>query len=103
MQNEIPLACSLTQEEYGVRENEIQGIFASSQQVRELEDGYAFQFPGEKRSIDTLIHFIVEERVCCPFFAFELHFEPGQGPVWLYIRGQEGVKEMLRDQFLAQH
>ena len=103
MQNEIPLACSLTQEEYNAREDDIQGIFTSFQQSRELEDGYAFQFPGEKTWIGKLINFIEEERVCCPFFAFELHFEPGLGPIWLYVRGQEGVKEMLKDQFLAQH
>ncbi len=103
MQNEIPLACSLTQAEYNMREDEIQEIFTSSQQSRELPDGYAFQFPGEKIWIGKLINFIEEERVCCPFFAFELHFEPSQGPTWLYIRGQEGVKEMLKDQFLAQH
>lgn len=103
MQNEIPLACSLTQEEYGMREDEIQGMFTSFEQSRELEDGYAFQFPGEKVWIDKLISFIEEERVCCPFFAFELHFKPGLGPIWLYIRGQEGVKEMVKDQFLVKH
>ncbi len=99
MQNEIPLACSLAQTEYGVRKDEIQAMFASSQQLQELTDGYAFQFPGDK--ILPLTNFIAGERACCPFFAFELHFEPAQGPIWLYIRGQEGVKEMLKDQFIA--
>ena len=103
MQKEIPLACSLEQAKYDVREDEIQKMFASSQQLRELADGYAFQFPDDKIWLDKLMHFIEGERECCPFFAFELHFEPAQGPIWLYIRGQEGVKEMLKDQFLVQH
>ncbi|GAC1372494.1 MAG: hypothetical protein NVS2B12_30750 [Ktedonobacteraceae bacterium] len=101
MQDEIPLACSLTQAEYGMRKDEIQKMFTSSQQLRELADGYAFQFPGDHTWLDKLTHFIAEERACCPFFAFELHFEPAQGPIWMSIRGQEGVKEMLKDQFLV--
>lgn len=103
MQNEIPLACSLTPAESNVRKDEIQEMLASSQELRELTDGYAFQFPSDKIWPNKLMHFIEGERACCPFFAFELHFEPAQGPTWLYIRGQEGVKEMLKDQFLAQH
>ncbi len=102
MQNEIPLACSLTRDEYGMREDDIKEMFTSFQELCEIKDGYAFRFPAERIWIDKLVHFIQEERVCCPFFAFELHFEPGLGPVWLYIRGQEGVKEMVKDQFLIQ-
>jgi hypothetical protein len=32
---------------------------------------------------------------CCPFFTFELTFEPDSGPIWLRVRGQEGVKEFI--------
>jgi hypothetical protein len=98
---DIPLACTLTQTQQRTRGEEIHELLASSQQVRELSNGYEFQYPCEKLSLDKLAHFILEERTCCPFFTFELIFEPAQGPLWLRIYGQEGVKEMLREQFLA--
>ena len=98
---DIPIACMLTQEQQSMRSEQIHELLASSQQVRELSHGYAFQYPSEKVWLDRLTHFILEERVCCPFFTFELIFEPAQGPLWLRIYGQEGVKEMMREQFLA--
>jgi len=69
-------------------------------EARQLPDGYALRFPGEETWASRLLRFIVQERACCPFFSFELVFEPGQGPIWLHLRGPAGttefVTEMLR-------
>ncbi|MEJ7871532.1 MAG: hypothetical protein WKF67_04685, partial [Rubrobacteraceae bacterium] len=61
------------------------------------EDGYEFTFPGSAECADQLTGFVVFERACCPFFTFEIVFEPGAGPIVLKIRGPEGVKEIIEE------
>jgi hypothetical protein len=48
------------------------------------------------------VSFVAEERACCPFFTFELHYEPNLGPIWLRLRGSAEIKALLRDQWLTQ-
>lgn len=98
----VPLACLLTGEELVARGEVVQPLIASSQQVQELEDGYAFQFPGEPEWIQRVVTFVAEERACCPFFTFELRYEPDLGPIWLRLRGSAEIKALLRDQWLTQ-
>ena len=59
----------------------------------ELEDSYEFVFPGNAEWVGKLVDFLSPERICCPFFAFELIFEPDLGSIRLRVRGAEGVKE----------
>jgi len=63
--------------------------------VRELTDGYAFRFSGSNAYAVRLLRFTLEERKCCPFFTFELVFEPNHGPIWVHLRGSEAVKEFV--------
>ena len=94
---DLPIACSLSPEEQAARGEELtNGIFKAVEQVRELADGYAFRFPGEAGRVAQLTEFILTERACCPFFTFELTFEPNSGPIWLRLRGGAGVKEFIR-------
>lgn len=98
-----PLACSLSAGERAVRQTEIASLFASIQEVRELADGYALAFPGQAPWPQQVLAFIEGERSCCLFFTFELTFLPGNGPLWLHIRGPQGVKDLLQGlPFLAQ-
>jgi len=96
----VPIACTLAGGDRLRRGAEVAGLFRARQEVRELPDGYAVRFPGEQVWAERLLAFIVAERECCPFFAFELRFEPEQGPIWLHVRGPEGttdfVAELLR-------
>jgi hypothetical protein len=94
------LACTLTPREQVERGKANSTLLNSFQQVLELDDGYAFQYPAEPQWIQTLLRFITEERECCRFFEFELRFEPDLGPAWLNIRGGTGVKDLVRDQWL---
>lgn len=94
---DVPIACSLTANELVTRGEEIKELFAGVQQARELADGYALRFPGTSTWPQRVLDFIQGERSCCPFFTFELVFIPNQGPIWLHIRGPEGVKEMVMD------
>ena len=92
-----PMACSLSQQDLAKRREELAAdTFKNIQQVQELADGYALRYPGEKDWATKLLDFILFERACCPFFTFELTFEPDSGPIWLRVRGQEGVKEFLK-------
>jgi hypothetical protein len=39
------------------------------------------------------------KRECCRFFTFELRFEPDLGSISFRMRGPEGTKEFLAEQF----
>ena len=95
--DEVPLACTLTESEQVTRNEEVNELFKDVQQVKELADGYAFRFPGSDSCAKTLVQFITFERRCCPFFRFALVFEPEQGPIWLHLRGPEGVKAIIEN------
>ncbi len=93
---DLPIACSLTTPELRAREQVVQReVVGGVQETRELADGYALRFPGDPAWLDTLTEFIRFERECCPFFTFELRCEPQHGPLWLQLRGPEGVKEFV--------
>ena len=69
------------------------------QSVKELNDGYGFRFKAESQLIRDAAEFIVYERLCCPFFDFELAVEQDSNRLWLRLRGQEGIKEFIRFEF----
>ncbi len=95
---EIPIACTLTAEEQATWRDGIgQTILHGYREVRELPDGYALRFPGDAPSAQILLDFVIHERACCPFFAFQLRFEPNQGAIWLHLSGGEGVKTFVKE------
>ena len=100
--DEVPLACTLTESEQVTRNDEVNDLFKHVQQVNELADGYALRFPGSDTWANTLVQFITFERGCCPFFEFALVFEPKQGPIWLHLRGQDGVKAIIENMIYPQ-
>lgn len=71
----------------------------SRQAIKELNDGYAFRFKADSQMILDTAEFIVYERLCCPFFNFELMVESDINRLWLSLRGQSGIKEFLRSEF----
>src|SRR5262249_1083283 len=89
------LACSLTDAELAERSVENGDLFQQAQQVRELPDGYAFRFAGDPATAARVLHSINGERDCCLFFVFGLEFAQELGPLWLTIRGADGVKEIV--------
>ena len=90
-----PIACQLSPGGLATRTVEIDRLFAESTETRELEDGYAFQFPGDGEWSKRLVAFIEGERQCCQFFTFELAFEPNRGPIWLRVRGSAEIKGFI--------
>jgi hypothetical protein len=95
-----PIACNLPESELVERAYELKGeLFSGCAEIRELEDGYAFRFPGDELWANRLLSFIISERKCCPFLTFELVFEVTEGPIWVRLRGSEGVKEFIKANF----
>lgn len=99
---ESPFACNvagLTSEQRQRYRVLIEKLESTKGEVRELADGYAIQFSIEPTTIRDLAEFITYERLCCPFFDLEIAAEREGGPVWLRLRGREGVKEFIRTEF----
>ena len=99
MKEELPIACSLVGGEQDRRREEVGGLLNASRLVGELENGYQFAYPGEAGGAMRLAEFVVAERSCCPFFRFELDFQPGRGDVLLRVTGPEGTKQFLNEAF----
>jgi len=64
--------------------------------VRELADGYEFQFPSDPQSIALVAEWAAGERVCCPFFNIQLRMEAEGGPFWLRLTGRTGTKQFIQ-------
>ncbi len=77
----------------------IQNLHESRQSIKELSDGYAFRFKAESQLIQDVAEFIVYERLCCPFFNFELAVEADTNRMWFSLRGENGIKEFIRAEF----
>ncbi len=97
--NELPIACNLSEPDLAKRGEEVESVFKSVEQVKELADGYAYRFPGSEEWATRLMEVVLAERRCCPFFTFELIFEPNLGSTWLHLRGGQGVKEFIAGAF----
>ena len=69
--------------------------FHAVQGMRELPEGYAFELPNESDVLLTASEFIINERLCCPFFDFTLEVEREGGPMWLSLKGRDGVKPFI--------
>ena len=68
-------------------------------ETAELPDGYAFRLQNERVSLSDLAEWISFERKCCPFFNFEIELQRNNGPLWLKLRGADGIKPFIRSEF----
>jgi len=77
----------------------VEALLQAITERRELSDGYSFRVDNEHLTTDQLVEWVNLERQCCPFFGFEILWEPENGPVWLQLTGSQGVKDFIRDEF----
>ena len=63
--------------------------------VRELPNGYEFEFPADSSTVQLAAEWAVGERACCPFFDIDLRLEREGGSLWLALTGREGVKQFI--------
>ena len=102
MSKESPIACvmaALDEEQRRRRKELEERLGASVEEVRELADGYALRLPSGSRMVTDVAEFVTYERLCCPFLDFEINVEREGGPLWLRLKGREGVKEFVRHEF----
>ena len=67
--------------------------------MRELPDGYEFEFPADNKTYQLLTEWAFQERLCCPFFEVDLRFDRENGPLWLRLTGRPGAKEFIKEEF----
>ena len=68
-------------------------------EIQELPNGYSFRLQNDLASLAETAEWISYESKCCPFFDFELLLERDNGPLWLKLRGKEGIKPFIRAEF----
>ena len=95
---ESPFACDMTAIAADQRDAHlatINKLFRAVESIRELPNGYSVRLPNESAILVTAEEFIALERLCCPFFDFNLEIEREGGAVWLSLTGREGVKPFI--------
>jgi len=96
----LPIACSLNDDELAARSAFVRReLLAGVVERQELDNGYAFRFPGAGNWHVNVAEFVASERQCCSFFHFELTFEPGLGSIWMKLTGPEGTKQFIEATF----
>jgi hypothetical protein len=97
---ESPFACdtsALTPEQRKRHFDELgPALRALRQGVRELPDGYEFQFPSDEKTYGMLTEWVHQESLCCPFFDINVRLEREGGPLWLRLTGREGTKDFIK-------
>ena len=100
--NAPAFACSLTALTAQQRKRHAElrkALRESVKEIQELPDGYAFRLPDDTKTILAAGEFITYEKLCCPFFKFNLEVESDGKPAWLKLTGREGVKQFLKIEF----
>jgi hypothetical protein len=88
---------ALTESDRAVYQEAAQSLLGAVQEKKELRNGYAFRLAPEM--LVTAAQWISFERLCCPFFTFEMDLAKDGGPLWLRITGARGVKAFIRSEF----
>ena len=97
-ETESPFACDMSAiaaDQRGAHLATIEELFRAVESIRELPNGYGVRLPNESDGLLTAAKFIALERLCCPFFDFNLEIEREGGAVWLSLTGREGVKPFI--------
>lgn len=103
MSNQPPLACDLS----SIDDNHLdqhrqngEAVFEAISEIHEVKNGFEFKLPAETELIQKAGSFIARERLCCPFFDFNLSIPSNHQPVWLQLSGREGVKAYIKETLL---
>ena len=97
---ESPFACNrlaLTPEQRKRHFDELSPkLLSLKKSVRELPNGYEFEFPADPKTVQLVAEWAVGERACCPFFDIDMRLEREGGSLWLGVTGREGVKQFIQ-------
>ncbi len=76
----------------------IRQLGAARIEIQELPQGYAFRLQRENVSLADLGEWISYEARCCPFFDFGVELQRDNGPLWLRLKGKDGIKPFIREE-----
>lgn len=97
--SESPFACNrlgLTPEQRKRHFDELGPmLLARKRSVRELPNGFEFEFPSDPATFQLLAEWAAGEHLCCPFFDIDLRQDREDGSAWLRLTGREGVKQFI--------
>ena len=96
---QVVFACDMTAiapQDRNLHTDVIHKLFRSVTDITGISDGYAFHLPNSDEVLLTAVEFISKEKLCCPFFRFELRIEPGGSSQWLHLTGPHGVKPFIQ-------
>lgn len=71
-------------------------LFTLVKEIRETEQGYQFRLPADTGVLLQAADFIAHERLCCPFFTFQVEVAAHGSAIWLGLAGVAGVKEFIK-------
>ena len=86
---------SLTEDERNKHIATMKEVFGTVNEIRELDEGYAFRLPNDETFLIKAVEFIAGERLCCPFFTFEIKTGPDE-EFWLSLKGADGIKPFIQ-------
>ena len=64
--------------------------------VRELPNGYEFEFPNNQETYQVLSEWAFQESQCCPFFDLNIRLEREHGALVMSATGREGTKAFIQ-------
>ena len=96
---ESPFACNQTALDPAARKRHFDelgpAVRSAILAVRELPDGYEFDFPADTATYRNVTEWAVGERVCCPFFDIDVRAAREDGKVTMRLTGRKGVKQFI--------
>src|SRR3984957_6523166 len=66
---------------------------------RELPDGYALLLDPAQFTMHQALEWTKLEQKGCTFLEMQVRWDIENGPVWLELKGPEGVKDFIREEF----
>jgi hypothetical protein len=96
----IPLACNRNALTPAQRKRHFEelgpALHSLVKSIRELPDGYEFEFAPDWSTLQDMAEWTAGERLCCPFLDIDIRADTGQGSVWLRLTGGDGTKQLIR-------
>lgn len=102
MKTVVPFACDMSalSSQQRSRYQELRELLRSAlSAIRELSDGYEFEFVPDPANYHALAEFTLLEHACCPFFDVSICLESEGGKLWWRLTGKDGVKPFIRAEF----
>jgi hypothetical protein len=88
--------------EQRARHHELADLLQSSlAAIRELPDGYDFEFPWNPDTYKALAEVTPLEHACCPFFDISVRIESESNKLFWLLTGRDGIKPFIRAEFGA--